>query len=405
MVIGAGAAGLMAGIAAARAGARVLLLEKNRKAGVKILMSGGTRCNITQNTDNRGIIQAFGANGKFLHSSLAAFGVEETLVFFNSAGVATKVEPTGKIFPQSDKALDVLNALLGEFLRAGGVLSLAESLQNLDSWGEGFSLATANRRLHAKKIIITTGGLSFPGCGTTGDGYRFATQFGHGLIPTFPALAPLQTNLPWVSGLRGVTIPDVEVTACSNGAPKGKNRGSLLFAHFGLSGPVILNVSKNLTTLGDYPGATLSLDFLPGIPEPQLEERIMESTRVDGKKMIANSLGDLLPKSLVEAVLAQGGFALEKKCAGLTKEERRRMVQGFKRCRIPISGSLGYAKAEVTTGGIPLSEVDSRNLQSKIRQRLYFAGEILDLDGLIGGYNFQAAWSTGYLAGVSAARD
>ena len=206
IVVGAGAAGLLAGISAGKSGAKTLVLEKNRKPGVKILMSGGTRCNITHNTDNRGIVKAFGDNGKFLHSPLAAFSVDETIKFFNQAGVATKVEDTGKIFPVSNKALDVLDALLNELKKNNARLALETPVIDVNSTADGFQLLTPSASFSAKKIILTTGGLSFPGCGTTGDGYRFANKFGHTIKPTQPALAPLKTDARWVHDLSGDRI-------------------------------------------------------------------------------------------------------------------------------------------------------------------------------------------------------
>src|SRR5262249_6302311 len=209
VVAGAGAAGLLAAIRAAERGRRVLLLEKNRKPGVKILMSGGTRCNITHATDNRGIVEAYGQPGEFLHSALAALSVEDTIALFEAEGVATKVEETGKVFPVSNKAVDVLNALVRRLNRSGATLSLDEPLQRLSREGDGFELTTPKRSLAAAKVILTTGGKSYPGSGTTGDGYAFAAQFGHTIVPPRPALVPVRVNLPWVTELRGITLPDV----------------------------------------------------------------------------------------------------------------------------------------------------------------------------------------------------
>src|SRR5262245_5244326 len=252
VVVGAGAAGLMAALRAAERGRRTLLLEKNRKPGVKILMSGGTRCNITQATDNRGIVAAYGPPGKFLHSALAAFSVERTVAFFEAEGVATKVEETGKIFPVSNKAVDVLDALLTRLHRSGAQLALEEPLLEMERTTGAFSLTTPRRTILAKRVILTTGGQSYPGSGTTGDGYRIAAKFGHTIVPPRPALVPLTTNAPWVGELRGITLPDVGVRIVEFPSPPiplpagegGKilaaPRGSLLFAHFGLSGPVVL---------------------------------------------------------------------------------------------------------------------------------------------------------------------
>ncbi len=402
IIIGAGAAGLLAGIFAGKSGAKTLVLEKNRKPGVKILMSGGTRCNITHNTDNRGIVKAFGNNGKFLHSPLATFSVDETIRFFNQAGVATKVESTGKIFPVSNKALDVLDALINQLKRENSTLMLETPVLDIDPTEDGFLLKTTLNDFHAKKIILTTGGLSFPGCGTTGDGYKFAMKFGHTIKETQPALAPLKTDAKWVHELSGITIPDVGVTACLNEKPLVQDRGSFLFTHFGLSGPVILNVSKALNSLSDFKNSFLKLDFLPSVKEADLEAKLQSLGSTDGKKLLSVALGELLPRRLLEGLFSQIGFNAERKCAGISKDERKAILQSIKSKPINITGTLGYAKAEVTTGGVSLDEVNSKTMESKLKKGLYFAGEILDLDGPIGGFNFQAAWSTGCLAGTQA---
>ena len=402
IVVGAGAAGLLAGISAGKSGAKTLVLEKNRKPGVKILMSGGTRCNITHNTDNRGIVKAFGNNGKFLHSPLAAFSVDETIRFFNQAGVATKIEPTGKIFPVSNKALDVLDALLNQLKNENATLLLETPVLDLDPNEDGFLLNTHVQTFYAKKIILTTGGLSFPGCGTTGDGYKFAMKFGHTIKETQPALAPLKTDARWVHELSGVTIPDVGVTACLNEKPMMQDRGSFLFTHFGLSGPVILNVSKALNSLSNFKDSSLKLDFLPSVKETDLEAKLQSFASTDGKKLLSVALGELLPRRLLEGLFNQIGFSPERKCAGISKDERKAIVVSIKSKSVNITGTLGYAKAEVTTGGVSLDEVNSKTMESKLKKGLYLAGEILDLDGPIGGFNFQAAWSTGFLAGSQA---
>ena len=402
IVVGAGAAGLLAGISAGKSGAKTLVLEKNRKPGVKILMSGGTRCNITHNTDNRGIVKAFGNNGKFLHSPLAAFSVDETIRFFNQAGVATKIEPTGKIFPVSNKALDVLDALLNQLKNENATLLLETPVLDLDPNEDGFLLNTRLQTFYAKKIILTTGGLSFPGCGTTGDGYKFAMKFGHTIKETQPALAPLKTDARWVHELSGVTIPDVGVTACLNEKPMMQDRGSFLFTHFGLSGPVILNVSKALNSLSNFKDSSLKLDFLPSVKETDLEAKLQSFASTDGKKLLSVALGELLPRRLLEGLFNQIGFSPERKCTGISKDERKAIVVSIKSKSVNITGTLGYAKAEVTTGGVSLDEVNSKTMESKLKKGLYLAGEILDLDGPIGGFNFQAAWSTGFLAGSKA---
>ncbi|HKI34864.1 MAG TPA: NAD(P)/FAD-dependent oxidoreductase [Gemmataceae bacterium] len=404
-VIGAGAAGLMAALRAADLGRRVLLLEKNRRPGVKILMSGGTRCNITHATDNRGIVEAYGPPGRFLHSALAAFSVQDTIDFFEGEGVLTKVEETGKVFPVSNKAADVLDALLRRLHRSGATLALGEPVLDLERRESGFSLSTPARTLSARRIILTTGGQSYPGSGTTGDGYTFAGKFGHTIVPPRPALVPITVGVPWVAQLRGLTIPDTALRVLEGTRPLASRRGSLLFAHFGLSGPVILDVSRVVSGHARPESLTLEIDFLPAVKEPELDEFLRAESLASGKKQLAVVLSDHLPRRLCDALLAASGMPIDRRAAALSKPDRAKLVQSVKRLRLPIKGTLGFGKAEVTAGGVALDEVDSRSLRSKKVPELFLAGEVLDLDGPIGGYNFQAAWSTGWLAGTRAAEE
>jgi predicted Rossmann fold flavoprotein len=401
IIVGAGAAGLMAAIRAGERGKRVLLLEKNRKPGVKILMSGGTRCNITHDCDNRGIVAAYGPPGKFLHSALAAFSVERTIEFFEREGVATKVEEYGKVFPVSNKAADVLAALVRSVERLGVPIALGESLIDMKRTDSGFSLTTSTRTLCADSIILTTGGRSYPGSGTTGDGYRFAQSLGHSLVPPRPALVPITTHVPWVADLRGITLPDTSVAIYDDDKRLTLRRGSLLFAHFGLSGPVILDVSRVVSGHLSPASLALEFDFLPAVKEAALDETLRLDSLAHGKKMLTAILPETLPRRLCDTLFDLAKLPRDRKAAGLAKDDRKRLVAAIKRTRIPISGTMGFGKAEVTAGGIPLGEVDSRNMMSKLVPNLHLAGEVLDLDGPIGGYNFQAAWSTGWLAGDS----
>src|SRR5713101_3500369 len=399
VVVGAGAAGLLAAIRAAERGRRTLLLEKNRHAGVKILMSGGTRCNITHATDNRGIVEAFGAPGRFLHSALAALSVQETIELIEAEGVPTKVEETGKVFPVSNKAADVLSALLSRLQRSGATLALEEPVQDLRPHDSGFALTTPRRMVTASSVILTSGGQSYPGSGTTGDGYGFTARLGHTIITPRAALVPVTVAAPWVADLRGVTIPDVSVRVWEDSICLARRRGSLLFAHFGLSGPVVLDVSGVISRHTRPESLMLEIDFLPHLPEPALDEFLRSEAIASGKKQLAGILTGHLPRRLCETLLALVGMPADRKAAGLRKADRSKLAETAKRLRLPITGTLGFKKAEVTTGGVALDEIDSRTLQSKQVPELFIAGEILDLDGPIGGYNFQAAFSTGWLAG------
>ena len=415
IIIGAGAAGLLAASRSAERGRRTLLVEKNRKPGVKILISGGTRCNLTHHCDARGIIAAFGSSGSFLHSPLAALGPSELVELFHAEGVPTKIEDTGKVFPKSDRALDVAQALTWRAQRCGATLALGEAVERLERVDDRFHVHTSLRELRCESLLITTGGKSYPGCGTTGDGYAWLQAWGHTIRRPRPALVPLISDDIWVRELSGITVPDTSLDvvdarepaiekprARRNALPPGVlicRRGSLLFTHFGLSGPVVLDVSRAVTGVAHPRDVRLHADFLPDVTSAALDDQLRVATAHDGKRQIIGLLPELLPRRLAETLLAQANIPADRKGAEFSKSERAALVRWIKSAEIRVTGSRGFDKAEVTAGGIALDEVDSRTMQSKLVPNLYLAGEILDLDGFIGGYNFQAAFSTGWLAG------
>ena len=403
VVIGAGAAGLLAASEASRRGKRTLLLEKNRKPGVKILMSGGTRCNLTQDTDTQGIISAFGKEGRFLHSALSVFSNDDLVRFFNQRGVPTKTEPTGKIFPQSDRAKDVLDALVQDALENDVKLNLAEPVIQIDQENARFRVQSEKAIYETPHVLITTGGKSFPGCGTTGDGYQWCKSFGHSIVSTYPALVPLKTpENGWARALQGVTLPHVRLSIVdSNETPLATATGSTLFTHLGVSGPAAMNISKAVTTYERGRQSTLSMqvDLLPQFNPSQKADEIEKLLRSHPKKQLGTILKNLLPVSVVEVVLANSELAGETRNAEVSKVKQRSLAAILHALTTPITGSLGFAKAEVTAGGVDLLEVNSSTMESKCQPGLFLAGEILNLDGPIGGYNFTAAFATGFLAG------
>ncbi len=399
VVIGAGAAGLFTATRAAQRGKEVVLLEKNTKPGVKILMSGGTRCNLTHATDRQGIADAFPREqSRFLRSPLAALGPEDLVDLFHREGLPTKVEPTGKVFPQSDRALDVQRTLLTSLHRSGARLSLAEGVQQVEKCSRGFRVQTAGRVLECKTLVIATGGQSYPGCGTTGDGYAWAKSLGHSIVPPRPALVPLKTTDSWAHELSGLTLPDIElsVLASTDKRPQVRRRGSLLLTHFGLSGPLAMDISRVITLYPRDAELQLHADLLPDQSEQQL---LAQLAALEGRRPVASLVSHWLPKRLVEALFLQARVPGDRLSAELSKVERTALVQVIKRCRFHPCGSMGFAKAEVTAGGVALDEVRSSDMQSRQTPDLYLVGEVLDIDGPIGGYNFQAAFSTGWLAG------
>jgi predicted Rossmann fold flavoprotein len=407
VVIGAGAAGLFAATRAAERGRRTLLLEKNRKPGVKILMSGGTRCNLTHATDARGIVEAFGEQGPFLHSALAALSPDELVAMFEAEGVATKIEETGKVFPVSNRALDVLLAARRMLDRSGAELRLGEGATDIQRDGDGYIVQTEHALIRADKVIITVGGQSYPGCGTRGDGYAWAKSLGHKIIPPRPALVPLTSPATWVADLSGVTIPDVRIELIASepggSSPRSRpavtRRGSFLFTHVGLSGPAPMDISRVVTARPQAGLWQAVCDFVPAMNDQQITEHLQSAATRDGRRGVLNLAAELVPRRLAESIMTRAMIPADRRAAELSRAERATIIDGLKRSAIPINGTLGFKKAEVTAGGVSLDEVDSRTMQSKLAPCLYFAGEVLDLDGPIGGYNFQAAFSTGWLAG------
>ncbi|MEO1981495.1 MAG: NAD(P)/FAD-dependent oxidoreductase [Fuerstiella sp.] len=418
IIVGAGAAGLMAAARAAELGCRTLLLEKSTKVGVKILMSGGTRCNITHATNQQGIADAFAAFDKkqagFLRSALAALPPEKVIELIENEGVATKVEDTGKIFPVSNRAIDVRDALLQRSEKSGAMLAIGAAVTEIEKVATGFVVKTSLQDYASSKLLITSGGQSYPGCGTTGDGYAWARQFGHKVVNPVPALTPITTDEQWVKELTGITLPDATLSivhddpqAEANGySPKqflASRRSSVLFTHFGFSGPAALDISRTVTLSTDRKTLKLVCDFLPASGFEDFLSQLTDDCRGAGRSNVAAIVQDLLPNRLASAIMDRVGVPAAKRAAELSRKEIRGLARMIKAAIVPISGTLGFQKAEVTAGGVSLKEIDSRTMQSRIIDGLYFAGEVLDIDGPIGGYNFQAAFSTGWLAGQSVA--
>jgi predicted Rossmann fold flavoprotein len=417
-VIGAGAAGLMAAASSAihaahsGQGCQVTVLEKNRKAGVKILMSGGTRCNLTHDCGPEGIMEAFGRGGAFLRQSLSALPPHEVVRLFNRLGIATQVESTGKIFPASNRAVDVRDALLRYAQNAGAELRLAAAVGAIRRapQGSGFVIELADGMVHADRVIVTVGGKSWPGCGTIGEGYRWLAEFGHQIVQPRPALVPLTGGEPWMHEISGVTLESVQasVWATAEGGKKApkkpllSRRGGFLFTHFGFSGPTAMDVSGVITGAGDPSRTRLTLDLVPDTSTEQVSRWLQDQRSRAGNRRVTAALAELIPKRLAEAI-AVGAGAGERSFAELPKAAAAQLTEYLKNLPLPVTGTRGFDKAEVTAGGVNLKEVDPRTMQSRIVSDLFIAGEVLDLDGWIGGYNFQSAFSTGFVAGKHAA--
>ena len=417
VIIGAGAAGLMAAATAAAAcgdqaaTSRVVVLEKNRKAGVKILMSGGTRCNLTHDCGPAGIMEAFGRGGAFLRQALTMLPPAAVVQLFHSLGVATQIESTGKIFPSSNRALDVRDALLRYAIEAGAEVKLGSTVKSIDRECDHFVIRTDGGDLVADRLIVTSGGRSYPGCGTIGEGYGWMKTLGHSIVPTRPALVPLVGGETWMNQISGVTLDHVCASVWSVAAPGKKadkrpllsRTGGFLFTHFGYSGPTPMDVSGVITGAGDPAKTRLTLDLVPDKPAAAIESWFDDSRRREGKRKVLAALSEWVPKRLAEAIATDAG-AGDCSFAELSRPAMIKLSSHLKQLPLPVSGTRGFEKAEVTAGGVSLREVDPRTMQSRLVQGLYIAGEILDLDGWIGGYNFQSAFSTGYVAGLHAAK-
>ncbi|MEL6110522.1 MAG: NAD(P)/FAD-dependent oxidoreductase [Planctomycetota bacterium] len=405
IVIGAGAAGMLAATEAARRGAQVTVLEKNSKTGVKILMSGGTRCNITQNTDARGISHAFGRSGRFLQKSVGAFGPQDVVDLFHDAGVPTKVESTGKVFPKSDRALHVRDALLKRMLESGVDLHKHSPVTSIGREDNQWRVTVGGETLCCDCVIVTSGGRSWPGCGTTGDGYGWLQNLGHTIVSPRPALVPLVGGHPWMRALSGLTLDDCEASVHRRSdrkrKPLVKRRASWLFTHFGFSGPAAMDVSGTLTAADAFEDVVLCVDLLPALDAHDIKLQL--SDRSHGKRLVETILARWLPQRLASSLTQTHGA--DTSIAELPKQSLRRLVDGIKHAELPVEGTRGFAKAEVTAGGVALCEIDPRTMASRVAPGLYVAGEVLDVDGWIGGYNFQAAFSTGRAAGVAAATE
>ena len=411
IVVGAGAAGMLAATRAANRQRRVLLLEKNRKLGVKILISGGTRCNITHNTDVRGILSAFPKKqAKFLRTALHALPPEKVIALVEGEGVATKAEATGKIFPVSDRAIDVRDAYASMLHRSGAKVQSETSVQEIVKHNEMFRIVTEGQEFQAHRVIVACGGQSYPGCGTTGDGYQWARALGHKIVQPVPALTPIKSPDQWLHDLQGMTLPDVRLAVVNSDClhdlhsiPKSAvldtRRGSLLFTHFGVSGPSVLDASRAITRANEPRHLALLADFLTDVSYDESVARWRARIEHEGRATLRTVLAERHQRRLAEALITLCQIDPTRKLAELSKADITRLVQHEKRCPIHVSGTQGFSKAEVTAGGVALDEVDPKTMQSKLVNGLYFIGEVLDIDGPIGGYNFQAAFSTGWLAG------
>ena len=398
-VVGGGAAGLMAAISAAAKGASVTLLEGTDRLGTKILMSGGTRCNVTH--DFVSPTDYFGGSRNVVARLLREFSHEDAARFFTSElGVALKREDTGKLFPVTDDAQTVLDALLRRAGELGVVILTGRKVTEIAALpAGGWALTTSAGVVEAQRVILTTGGLSFPRTGSDGTGYALAQSLGHTIVPTTPALTPLVARGGMHERLRGVTL-DVSLTVRIAGKKAWQGTGSFLFTHFGYSGPVVLDASRHVAR-AEGPVRVIA-SFLPDQTLESFEAELLSAGEREARHTALNYVKRRLPESLALELVTRAGIPLDRTLGQLKRDERRALARAVTEDELPVLEVMGYKKAEVTAGGVPLSEVDPRTLESRVAKGVHLAGEILDTDGRLGGYNFQFAWTTGFLAGRSA---
>ena len=407
VIVGGGAAGLMAAISAAENGADVLVLEKMPAPGRKILITGKGRCNFTNRCEITDFPKFFPNNGAFLYSALRAFDNQDLIDFLAAHGVPSKVERGGRLFPVSDKAVDVVDALVKTARQAGVRIQTSRPVQSIRvADGRVSGVVAGLETVPADAVILATGGLSYPGTGSTGDGYRLAKELGHSVTPLAPALVPLEVAESWIGELQGLSLKNVSALVRINGRKVDSDFGELMFTHFGLSGPIILSLSQAASRAlkqTPRPEIVVSVNLKPALTPETLDKRLQRDFTAFARKQFKNSLGELLPAKLIPVMIRLSGIAPEKPVHQISRDERRQLVELLQNLCFTIRGTRPVAEAVVTAGGVAVKEIQPKTMESRLVGGLYFAGEILDVDGYTGGFNLQAAFSTGYVAGRAAA--
>lgn len=406
IVVGGGAAGMFAAIAAAKNGHQVTLYEKNEKLGKKIFITGKGRCNITNAADMEELFDAVVTNSKFLYSSFYGYTNQNVIDFFEDAGVPVKIERGNRVFPISDHSSDVIRALEREMKKVGVKVCLNTEVKSVEAEKGKFNKVVLKDTTTqtADACIVATGGLSYRSTGSTGDGFRFAENVGHKVTQCFPSLVPMETKEPWICELQGLSLRNVEAKILDGKKELYKDFGEMLFTHFGVSGPLIISASsyvgkKFMDKNGQKKELTLEIDLKPALTEEQLDQRVLRDFEENHNRQFKNAITKLFPTKLIPVMLEIGGIDPEKKVNSIEKEERKQFVHLIKHFRMTLTGLRDYPEAIITKGGVNVKEIDPGTMESKLVKGLYFAGEVLDLDALTGGFNLQIAWSTGYAAG------
>ncbi len=402
-VIGGGPAGLMAASSAAEMGANVRLFEKNHYLGKKLGITGKGRCNITNSADMSEFISNIPVNGKFMHSAFYAFSNADMIDLLARYGVETKTERGGRVFPVTDKAKTVVDALK-RYAKDSGVRATNDTVVAVQKTENGFRLSLKEKGFYnCDKVIIATGGASYPQTGSTGDGYRFAKELGHTVVPPKPSLVPLTTKGKLASKLMGLSLKNTAITITDENHKKVyTDFGEMLFTHYGVSGPMILSASAHLRDF-EKKKYTLTIDLKPALDEATLDKRILRDFEENINRDFIHALDALLPQKMIPVIVELSGIDPRKKVRDIKKEERQRLVHAIKNLTLEITGTRPIAEAIITSGGVSVKEMNPKTMESKIVSGLYFAGEVIDVDAYTGGFNLQIAYSTGYLAGMSAA--
>ena len=403
IVIGGGAAGMMAAITAARRGAGVTLLEPNERLGKKLNITGKGRCNVTNDCDQETLMANIPGNGRFLYSALTRFTPQDAMAFFEALGVPLKVERGNRVFPVSDRSFDISGALERE-LRRLRVRILRERAAEITAEDGRVTGVQTDRQHHpGDAVVLATGGVSYPGTGSTGDGYAMAAALGHTIVPPRGSLVPLESGDADCAAMQGLSLRNVEATVLNGkNKPVFREFGEMLFTHFGVSGPLMLSASAHLRRW-DKEQYRLSIDLKPALDQQKLDNRILRDIGENPNRDMANILSGLVHRSMVPVLLRRLALPEGEKANSLTKEQRRALVQELKHFTVSLTGPRPVAEAIVTAGGVKVGDVVPGTMASKLAEGLYFAGEILDVDAYTGGFNLQIAWATGYLAGLSAA--
>ena len=404
IIIGGGAAGLLAGIAAATYGADVTIIEKMRQPGKKMLITGKGRCNITNAGELQDIIKNIPGNGRFLNSALRQFSNDDIVCLLECNGLETKVERGNRVFPVSDKAKDVVDTLVKIYTQYGGKLVTdCKVIEITTKDGVATGVKTTNGHFVADKVILCAGGASYPGTGSDGGGAKLAAKVGHTIVPLKPSLVPLVSDYAYVDDLQGLSLRNVRATLYGDGKKLTDDFGEMLFTHFGVSGPIILSLSNMAAeALSKGMEVELAIDLKPALSEEKLDARIQRDFTTYSRKQLVNGLKDLLPQRLIPVVCDMAYLDEEKFINQISREERKRLLETLKHFVVPITGTRPIAEAIVTAGGVSVKEINPKTMESKLIQGLYFAGEVMDVDGYTGGFNLQAAFSSGYAAGVAA---